>query len=299
VAIPRPRTTGSTTRPSASKRSAAPPSSRAGRLARQEAFSCLGVPRVFNRGMETAQESEPRQNLAEIDPLARPRLGSDELRASLEAVRSAQAAARARARRETRWARGIAAGALMAVAATAWAAAHRPTRARAGATGARVVAAGAPSVAPHAAPSIAPSPQEPPPSGWPAPSKALPRSGAAVPGDSGGQVAACDAALEQRSWTTVASTCAAAFEARPGESALAMRVAQAQHRRGHLATAADWARKALAVDADIPEAFVIIARAEVGAGHAQPAADAYRRYLTLAPRGWHAAEARRALRADR
>jgi hypothetical protein len=78
-----------------------------------------------------------------------------------------------------------------------------------------------------------------------------------------------------------------------------MRVAQAQHRRGHIAIAADWARKALALDADIPEAFVIVAHAERDAGHERDAAAAYRRYLALAPRGWHAAEARRALRAER
>ena len=251
--------------------------------------------------METAQENESRQDLADVDPLARFRLGSDELRASLEAVRSAQASARARARTETRWARAIAAGALMAVGATAWAAAHRPPRARA--TGPRVALAATPSVAaPQTAPSIALPPREAPPAVRPASSEAVEpteRSGAAVPGDSGGQVALCDAAFEQRSWTAIASTCAAAFEARPRESALAMRVAQAQHRRGRLAISADWARKALAVDADIPEAFVIVARAEVGVGHARAAADAYRRYLTLAPRGWHAAEARRALRAAR
>jgi hypothetical protein len=253
--------------------------------------------------METAQESESRQSLTEVDPLARPRLGSDELRASLEAVRSAQAAARARARRETRWARGIAAGALMAVAVTAWAAAHRPPRVPAVAAAPRVAAAATPSVMlPQPAPSIAPPLRESPPANRPAPSETVhptERSRAAVPRDSSGQVAACDAAFEQRSWTAVASTCAAAFEARPRQSALAMRVAQAQHRRGHLETAADWARKALAVDADIPEAFVIIARADVGAGHPQTAADGYRRYLALAPRGWHAAEARRAVRAVR
>ena len=95
----------------------------------------------------------------------------------------------------------------------------------------------------------------------------------------------------------VASTCAAAFEeARPRESALAMRVAQAQHRRGHIATAADWARKALALDADIPEAFVIVARAEASEGHARPAAGAYRRYqpgaTRLARRGGAAARLR-------
>jgi hypothetical protein len=255
--------------------------------------------------METAQESESREGLAqvEVDPLARPRLGSDELRASLEAVRSAQAAARARARRETRWARLISAGALVTVGVTAWAAAHRPPRARAITTGSRVAAAAPPPVAmTQAAPSIAPPPRKSTPADRPAPSEAVApteRSGVAIPGDSGGQVALCDAAFEQRSWKAVASTCATAFEARPRESALAMRVAQAQHRRGHLATAADWARRALALDAGIPEAFVIIARAEVDAGHARPAADAYRRYLTLAPRGRHAAEARRALRATR
>jgi hypothetical protein len=252
--------------------------------------------------METAQESESRQDLAEVDPLARPRLGSDEFRASLEAVRSAQAAARARARREARWARVIAAGALMAVGVTAWAAVHRPPGARAIATGPRVAAAATRSVAtPQAAPPFAPSPHEAPPADRPAPSEAVApteRSGPAVPGDSGAEVALCDAAFEQRNWTAIASTCAAAFGARPQESALAMRVAQAQHRRGHIATAAGWARKALALDADIPEAFVIVARAEVGAGHALAAADAYGRYLTLAPRGWHAAEARRALRAE-
>jgi hypothetical protein len=251
--------------------------------------------------METAQATESRQDLPEVDPLARPRLGPDALQASLEAVRSAQAAARARARTETRWARVIAGGALMAMGATAWAAAHRPPKARTIANGPRVDAVALVAM-PQAAPSITLPPSEPPPAARPAPSEAVApteRPVAAVAGDSGDEVASCNAAFEQRSWVAVASTCGAAFAARPRDSALAMRVAQAEHRRGHLATAADWARKALALDADIPEAFVIVARAEAGAGHARPAATAYRRYLALAPRGWHAAEARRAVRAER
>jgi hypothetical protein len=252
--------------------------------------------------METAQEIDSPQVLAEVDPVARLRLGPDELRASLEAVRSAQTAARARARRETRWARVIAASALMAIGATAWAAAHRPPRTGAVATSPRIAAAAAPVATPEAAPAIAPAPLEAPPAERPAPSERLApseRSGAAVSGDVGGQVAPCDAAFAQRNWSAIASTCATAFGARPQDGALAMRVAQAQHRRGHIATAAEWARKALALDADIPEAFVIVAHAEVGAGHARAAGDAYQRYLALAPRGWHAAEARRALRAQR
>jgi hypothetical protein len=248
--------------------------------------------------METAEDMESRQGGAEADSLARPRLGADQLKASLEAVRTAQEAARSRARRETRWARGIAAGALMVMGATAWAAAHHAPKARAS-----TVAAAAPVLAiPGAAPPSAPAPREAPPADRPTLSEeAAPAapSVAAAPADAADPVAACDAAFAQRSWTAIASTCPAAFEARPQESALAMRVAQAQHRRGHVATAAGWARKALALDADIPEAFVIVAHAEADAGHGRAAADAYRRYLALAPRGWHAAEARRALRAER
>jgi hypothetical protein len=258
--------------------------------------------------METAQPSEAPQDVVEVDLPSRRLSGSEEFRASLEAVRSAQAAARARARRETRWARVIAVGFLMAAGATAWAAAHRPTKertkARAITTTPSVAAATVPpSIAtPEATPSLAPRPPEAPPVAPPAPPVAIApteRFGAAIKGDDGDRVALCDAAFANRSWPSVASTCVAAFEARPRDSALAMRVAQAEHRRGHSAIAADWARKALALEADLPEAFVLIARAEKESGHATTAADAYRRYLTLAPRGWHAAEAHRALAAAR
>jgi hypothetical protein len=179
---------------------------------------------------------------------------------------------------------------------TAWAAAHRPARARTIAA----VAASAPAV--QAPPSIAPPAIEVPAAERPALAPTLPQAekpASAAATGSPEQVAPCDEAFAQRSWSAIASTCAAAFEARPQDGALAMRVAQAEHRRGHVASAADWARKALAVDPAIPEAFVIVARAEVAAGHARAGADAYQRYLALAPRGWHASEARRALRAAR
>jgi hypothetical protein len=247
--------------------------------------------------METAHETESQQVLTEADPLARPRLGAEAVRASLEAVRVAQVAARARARRETRWARLIAAGALTAMGVTAWAAAPRPARARAA-----VPSVAAASLPPAAAPQPpAPSPSEAPAAAAAAPSVApLPAEKIAVAAaDSEARVAPCDEAFAQRNWAAIASTCTAAFAARPQDSALAMRVAQAEHRRGHVAAAADWARKAIALDKEIPEAFVIVARAEVAEGHARAAADTYQRYLALAPRGWHAAEARRAVRAAR
>jgi len=245
--------------------------------------------------MATMQEHEGAKDPGEVDSLTNIRLGSEELRASLDAVRSAQSAARARARRETRWARAIATAALMAVGVTAWAAAHRPPKARAAAMSPSAEPASTPVAAPAEAPAPAPAPRE---AALPAAAAAAaPSADDAVPSGAADLVRSCDAAYEQRNWPAIASTCAAAAAARPRESALAMRAAQAEHRRGHVATAAVWARKALAIDADIPEAFVIVAHADTNAGDARAAADAYRRYLALAPRGWHAPEARRALRA--
>jgi hypothetical protein len=248
--------------------------------------------------METAQESESGQGMAEIDPAARQRLsGAGEVQASLEAVRSAQASARARARRETRWARVIAVCALTAMGVTAWAAVKRAPRARSAAVPKAAAVATRPAPASVAAPSIAPPPAEAPPAEAPAPA-ARPVVSAAAEAEGKVAMALCDAAFEQRSWTSIASTCATAFEARP-DSAVAMRVAQAEHRHGHVAVAADWARKALTLDAGLPEAYVLVGRAEVAAGRPGPAAEAYGRYLKLAPRGWHASEARRAVRAVR
>jgi hypothetical protein len=75
-----------------------------------------------------------------------------------------------------------------------------------------------------------------------------------------------------------------------------MKVAQAFHARGRYGDAGTWARRALALDGVDPEALVILAHAERRAGHPAAAKSAYRRYLVLAPRGWHAAEARAAVR---
>jgi hypothetical protein len=162
----------------------------------------------------------------------------------------------------------VAGGALLAVGATAWATVRRPSHDG--------------SAAP---PAERPASVE----------RAAPVPVAAAPVDDGRYAAWCDAAFEQRSWTAIAATCPTAFAARPQASDLAMRVAQAEHRRGHAALAAEWARKALAVDPSLAEAHVIVARGEHGADRT----DAYRRYLKLAPQGWHAREARRALRAAR
>lgn len=216
------------------------------------------------------------------------RANPEEFRASLDAVRSVQETARSRARRETHRARMITVVVLAGVGIVAWNISSRRSHR------AQVIAA--PSVAPAAVvatPSPTPTPPvEAPPATRPAPAVAAP---AIDPAAAAEDAAACDAAFAEHRWQVVAPACAAAFKARPQNSALAMRVAQAQHRRGYVADAGDWARTAIELDPTSAEAFVILARAEVAAGKPGAAATAYRRYLLLAPRGWHASEARRAL----
>jgi tetratricopeptide (TPR) repeat protein len=92
--------------------------------------------------------------------------------------------------------------------------------------------------------------------------------------------------------------CTQSFEAHATDATLALRIAHAHHARGRLPEASAWAAKAIAIDPSLAEAFVIVARAEAHAGRADAAVEAYRHYLALAPRGWHASEARAAVRAD-
>jgi predicted Zn-dependent protease len=84
----------------------------------------------------------------------------------------------------------------------------------------------------------------------------------------------------------------------PDRAEIALKAAKAQHARGRFAESETWAATTLKLDPGSAEAFAIIARAERRAGHAPEATAAYRKYLALAPRGWHAREARRALRLD-
>jgi predicted Zn-dependent protease len=110
----------------------------------------------------------------------------------------------------------------------------------------------------------------------------------------------CDTtAVRNASWRLSPEACARAFDADPTNAALALAVAQAEHARGHLSEGAQWAKRALALDPKAAEAYVLIARADMGNGLREDADQAYRHYLALAPRGWHHAEARRALRRAR
>lgn len=216
---------------------------------------------------------------------------SDEARASLEAVRTAQEVARRRARQQTRRAR---LWFLTVVGGVAVAAVFGPRVARGWQGRPRTVAAALP----------APAATEPAP--MPAPADAVaavpqPASAtAATPTtvkESAGDSTGCDpAAIRTAPWRASPEACAQAFEAHPGNASFALAVAQADHAHGRLPEAAQWANRALAVDPNAAEAYVIIARAERHAGRQPQALAAYRHYLELAPRGWHRTEARGVLR---
>ena len=88
-----------------------------------------------------------------------------------------------------------------------------------------------------------------------------------------------------------------AIKARPDDATLFLGLAQSAHARNRLAEAGEWAKRAIVLDPKLAEAFIIEAHAEARVGNAATAAQDFRRYLSLAPRGWHAKEARNALRA--
>jgi tetratricopeptide (TPR) repeat protein len=213
---------------------------------------------------------------------------SDEARASLDAVRSAQEIARRRARQQTRRAR---LWLLTIVGTVALAAVFGPRFARGGhrqeparpTTTAALSAPVAVQPAPIAAPAAA-APELPP----------VTRPNVQ---DSAGATGGCDPdAIRTSPWRASPEACTRAFEANPTNPSFALAVAQAEHARGRLTEAAQWANRALALDPNAAEAYVIVARAETHEGRHPQARLAYRHYLELAPRGWHRAEARAALR---
>lgn len=213
----------------------------------------------------------------------------DAVRASLEAVKAAQAAARERARRETRQARAVVAGVAAAVAIgglVAWPRVHRTKPQRA----ATVVPAPAPQP-----PALAP--RQPAVVAAPGGTAADERGAAAIPDPA--LFTACQDSYQDKRWRAASAACAAAFEARPDDAKLALRVAEATYARDDLTEAREWARRTLALDDKQADALAIIARSEQRTGHPEAAAQAFRSYLQLAPHGWHAAEARAALRKDR
>jgi len=237
---------------------------------------------------------------------------SDEARASLQAIHVAQEAARERARQQTRQARllfAVGAATAVLVAGMAprvahWRRAHRQAPSAAMPS---VISPG-PALEATATGSVGPSAPAAPAVSPPDPAVAVAAATAQLrvtdeekPENAAGSDQACDlASVQHAAWRVSPEACARAFQSEPTNAALALAVAQAEHARGHLTEAAQWAKRALAIDPKAAEAYVLIARADMEDGRRDDAGAAYRRYLELAPRGWHKTEARKALeRADK
>ena len=144
----------------------------------------------------------------------------------------------------------------------------------------------------------------PAPAGAPAPGQtgASPAVAAPSAGDTAASeqlVATCADAFRQRRWRLSIEACTAAFTARPKDARLALEVAKSYYAHARGVEAGQWASRAIALDPTLAEAFVLVARADSKAGQTAGAVDAYRRYLALAPRGWHAPEARAAVHGRR
>jgi tetratricopeptide (TPR) repeat protein len=255
---------------------------------------------------------------------------SEEARASLAAVRAAQEAARLRARRETvrtrLWFGAIVVAIAVVVVVIGPRAKHAPAGGRRTEAAVAGPAAGATDRNPTGNPRSAQGAGDPQPGSGAAVSASLKVpaavAGAALPGPglpaalapSGGApeagsaassaedpetVAACEDNFRERKWRLSIEACTQAFTARPKDAGLALKVAKSYYARARGVEAGQWASKAIALDPTLAEAFVLVARADGKAGETGRAVEAYRRYLALAPRGWHAPEARAAVRAHR
>jgi tetratricopeptide (TPR) repeat protein len=223
------------------------------------------------------------------------------MRASLSAVRLAQEHAVARNRRETWKARLVVVTAVFTFAvgliavksgAARKTSPPRPVAAAAVAVAQPLVPAGAEPVL--SAPIVA---EPTPPALLAAPALA---ATSASPSDvvaDAGAIAECEVLCKRHRWRQAAESCALAVKARPNDANLALGMAQSEHARNRMAEAGQWAARAIALDPNLAEAFVIQAHAARQAGDADAAERAFRRYLELAPRGWHAHEARVALSA--
>ena len=231
-----------------------------------------------------------------LDVLPPARALPDAVRASLEAVKAAQLAARARARREMWQARALV-GSVAAVVTIAGLFVWPHLRGGKTARAASAATAAHPLRAVAAPASEPPAPISPPGGLLAAGVAELPAPKEPAPGAA--SVDACRDSYQGKRWRAAATDCATAFAARPDDAKLALRVAEAEYARDHLTEARAWAQRTLAVDNKQADALAILGRSEQRAGHNDAAARAFRRYLALAPRGWHATEARAALRGER
>jgi hypothetical protein len=105
----------------------------------------------------------------------------------------------------------------------------------------------------------------------------------------------CKKAFDQHRGKEILSRCTDAFAANPQSADAPVMLAQTEFDRGRITQALDWAKKAIAIDAERADAYVFLGSAEQASGHKAAARAAYKRYLQLSPQGRYAADLRAVL----
>jgi CheY-like chemotaxis protein len=125
-----------------------------------------------------------------------------------------------------------------------------------------------------------------------------PRAGAAAAAAAPPTLEDCRRAYARDKYSRIVRVCSQALEADAGQApaegrADAMaKLAHAELDRGNYNRARGWARKALALDPRLPEAYAYLGFVEDQAGRRDQALSAYRSYLELAPQGRYADDIR-------
>ena len=128
-----------------------------------------------------------------------------------------------------------------------------------------------------------------------APSPSLPATGAVAANPQVDAFEACRKAFDRHRAKDVLATCPKAIDETPQSAELAVMLAKTEFEHGRSRQALDWAKKAVALDADRADAYVYLGGAEQASGRAAAAKAAYKRYLQLAPQGRYAADLRAVL----
>ena len=128
-----------------------------------------------------------------------------------------------------------------------------------------------------------------------APSPSLPATGAVAANPQVDASEACRMAFDRHRAKDVIATCPKAIDETPQSAELAVMLAKTEFEHGRARQALDWAKKAVALDADRADAYVYLGGAEQASGRAAAAKAAYKRYLQLAPQGRYAADLRAVL----
>ena len=106
------------------------------------------------------------------------------------------------------------------------------------------------------------------------------------------QLATCRTAFAKNRLREAMAACTAAAAANPRSAEVLTMLAHTELNRGNLERANDLAERAVALDPNLADAYVIIGGVHQDSGQNKEAKAAYRRYLELSPRGRYADELR-------